>query len=254
MKKMLIVIFLLFWPGSPALAGGTVEQEVLWEIYAPAGSDIDFEAERVIYFGTEKEPVLITSSKYQLRLTAGEVEYDKKKEIFHARKKVTFEGEYRKESLMDLNARGEELLYLVKEEKLVFPAGGEFYLKEDEKKETRLKANWLVLSLQKGLAHSFEAAGGFILTRDGWRLSGESMVGNMAEGALSATGNINFQYQEITGEAERLTFIENQNELRLTGNPVIHRGDDSFEGAELIYNVKTGRIKAAGPVKARMRQ
>jgi len=67
-----------------------------------------------------------------------------------------------------------------------------------------------------------------------------------------ATGNVHFTQASRDATADRGTLNDITNELHLTGNVHIRDKDQYLDGTDVLYNTKTGDVKASGnPVMVR---
>jgi lipopolysaccharide transport protein LptA len=67
-----------------------------------------------------------------------------------------------------------------------------------------------------------------------------------------AVGNVHFTQQDREATADRATLNDLTNELHLTGNVHIRDKEQFLDGNDVIYNTKTGDVKATGnPVMVR---
>lgn len=257
----LLALFIFTQTITKASLGAAPGEEVIWEIMAPGGSEMNLTEERMAYFATKAGPVVVTSLKLQLWFAAGEVVYEKAKGVFSAREEVVYESGA--EGSTEWRALAEEMVYSSTTGELLFPVGGQFFRKEDGQ-EIAFTAGRLMAELDpspQGATSSmdgssgvrwFRAEEGFECQGKGWRLTGQTAKGDLQEGVFQADGEVNLEYEDITGRADRLLFNEKEKVVLLTGDPVVFRGPDRIEGAELLFHLETGKITIRGAVKARL--
>lgn len=223
-----------------------------WEVVAPAGSEMDLKEDKLVYFGTETSPVVLTSSVNSFKLTAQRVEYFKGREVFFAQGKVVVEGEDLSLPPQRFFAFGEEVIYTVNQGELEFTRGGTVRNQEGD----TLRGERILIFLDKEEStqkvESFEVSGGFELLGNKGRMTGDTLKGEVRQGLMEATGKIDFQYNETSGTAEKAIYSDRSKEGHLLGSPVIYQGDDHITGEKIIYYLDTEQIKVIGPVKARL--
>lgn len=258
----LLALFIFTLIVTKASLGAPLEEEVIWEIEAPGGSEMNFTEERMAYFATKAGPVVATSSKLQLRFVADEVVYEKAKGVFSARQEVICEGGA--EGSTEWRVLAEEMVYSSTTGELLFPVGGQFFLRKEDGQEIAFTAGRLIAELAPSPQEAtpptdeslgirwFRAEEGFECQGKGWRLTGRTAKGDLQEGVFQADGEVNLEYEDITGRADRLLFNEKEKVVLLTGDPVVFRGSDRIEGTELLFHLETGKITIRGAVKARL--
>ena len=246
------LLFMCLVFASAVWAEGGRNMTYQWEVEAPAGSEMDLKEDKLVYFGTETSPVVLTSSANSFKLTAQRVEYFKGREVFFAQGQVVIEGEDLGLPLQRFFAAGEEVVYTVNQGELEFPHGGTVRNQEGD----TLRGERILIFLDKDEStqkvKSFEASGGFELLASEGRITGDMLKGEAQQGLMEATGNIDFQYNETSGTAEKAIYSDRSREAHLLGNPVIYQGDDHITGEKIIYYLDTEQIKVIGPARARL--
>lgn len=260
----LLVLF-VFGLTLAEVVWGDSEKQVVWEIEAPGGSEMNLTEERMVYHAADNGLVVVTSPRYQLRFVAGEVVYEKKKGIFFARRQVSCESG--PEGLPEWRGIADEMVYSLVVGELLFPVGGQFFLQGRDGEELSFTAGWLMAKIdpasqradsadsgvEQGLRiERFQAKEGFESQGQGWRLTGQTIEGEPSKGLFQAEHGVSFVYDDLSGRAERVIYDENTKLVSMTGEPVVFRGRDRIEGSELLLHLETGKITIRGAVKARL--
>jgi len=223
-----------------------------WEIKAPAGSEMDLKEDKLLYFGTAESPVTLTSAANSFKLTALQVVYYRGREMFFAQGEVVIDGEDPGSPSQRFVVTGEEVIYLVDRGELELPQGGTVQNPQGD----TLRASRILIFLDTHSSvqeiKSFEASGGFELSGVKGRLTGDALRGDNRQGFMEATGDIYFQYSELSGTAEKAVYSEDHKEVHLLGEPLLYQGEDYITGEKIIYHLDTEQVKVIGPVKARL--
>jgi len=250
MRKIWVPFLMVWFMIVPAAVAQELETRQ-WEIEAPAGSEMDLNLEVVVYYGTEKTPVVLRSITDPLKLTAQRVEYYRQEERFFAQGKVVIEGEDAGPTPSHFLVTGEEVVYLAAEGLLKFSQGGTV-----QRDDVSLKAGKIFITLDEQTESmevtSFEATNGFTLLNSEGEMTGNILKGDTNQGMVEAIGDLRFQYGEISGEADQAVYFEGDGEIHLLGTPFIYREKDYITGESIIYNLKTEKAMVFGPVRTRL--
>jgi hypothetical protein len=238
---MLFLFFTLPLPGWAAEpVGGGVE------VIVPAQglTELNLKNEVCFYQGSPKAPIEVLLEEPPMRLWAVKVTYDQGKEVLTAEEAVKLEAE-------KLVATGPAMVFTSEQAQL--PAGGELTAYEPEIQKLVVNGEFIYRFTDQ----SFEGKGGFVLQGPEWTLEGERLAGSWQEGEFMAHGQLHFSSQNVWGEAETVTYYQQEDRLILTGSPFVRWEEGFLQGETdtvISLDLASGQAKVEGPTKTRFYQ
>lgn len=232
MKKSWIAAALLI--SLPVL--GAVES---WQIKAPRGTDVDLEKETVLYYGSAK--TLVEALAQDIRLVGETLEYQRKNGRFIAKGQVVLTRTLPKFR----EFTGSLMIYDELKEDFQMPTGGKVRLGPEQ---STLDSSKISGNIGTEL---FYAEGNCVLTDPNGVLTSRFMDGDCKKGQFNAREQVVFVGKNMQVRSGRAIYYQKENRTHFFEKPVVTRDKEIFTAAEIIYDLKSNKVKAIGPVEYR---
>ncbi len=209
------------------------------DFIAPGGAECDLKQGIIKYYAAGTE--LIEANWNQVNFKARYLEYNQKTEILNAKMQVKIVE--KTEMVKTLSCQ--ELVYEHKKELIT------------AKEMVKLTSNELVLTGEflnwernKNLA---TISGSPKLIYLDWEIVGSKFEAELLRELCTVYGPVSGKNSELTFQADKVIFDRKQEKVNLEDNVLIVRqGREELMANKIVYDLKTKKFKAIGPVKSRI--
>jgi lipopolysaccharide export system protein LptA len=232
MRKLLILLALLIYTGT-ALAADRLE------LSAPGGGELDLGNNLMKYYGAGSDPVTVRWGDRLLQ--ADYLEYHRSREIFKGKGRVRLSQSAPTLRVINCGSIQAELT------SDYFTAGDGVELRYDS--NTALKSASLEWSRTKD---TVKFVGNPLIIYQAWQISGSRIEGRLNAGIFTFFGPVEGTNGADRFRAGRIIFNRAEEKLILQERPAFIRGKNEMIANEIVYDLKTRKISANGPVQSRI--
>lgn len=233
MRRRLIIWVVLFLLSTLSVLGAVDA----WRITAHLGTEADLEQEVIVYYGDKDHPVEAVTE--DMRITGEYLEYRRKEALFVAKGNIELTQEQPK--FRRLTAA--EVTYNTENGDIAMPLGGQIRFGPEK---ADFKADKITGNINREV---FSARGNCVLANQDGVLTAEEMDGNLVNGNLTAQKQVVFKGHSILAKGGLVVYYQKEGHIVFRENPWVSRGKEVFTAQEIIYDIKTKKIKAKGPVE-----
>lgn len=220
-----------------AIAGAAPAAEAL-EIAAPGGGEFDFESNVAKYYADGDQLVEAHWSNYTF--LSEYIEYNRDSEIVKGHGKVTVTQNPSKPRILHCN----EFSYDRRSDYLT--TSGNVRFNDPDSTLSGERFGWD----HKNDSFTLEEQPKF--TYQDWTVRGSRMDGQIEKGLVNVSGPAEATNGDISARGGKIVFNRAAGKLTVQDKPVLVRNKTEMTATEIVYDLKTKKVSAVGPVQSRM--